>query len=199
MHGVAVRGWGSGPSPATWGRWSVPFPKTRRCLKAVGSVWLRKGGSVTSQIMTTYSPGKAAAAGSAEAAPSGLLPPGGSRLSGIILPGPRPPLDLLSVSSRRLSRKRTGLYPGGGGPRRTSENWARPCSTRRQSSGQWGSRPQEAGEEVSPARPLGMALWPRAVSDASASSRPPVGSRGSLVLSSAALGSWPPDLGLHRG
>lgn len=43
-----------------------------------------------------------------------------------------------------------GLYPGGGGPRRTSENWAQPCSTRRQSSGPWGSHPQEEEEGASP-------------------------------------------------
>lgn len=30
--------------------------KIRRCLKVVGSLWPRKGGLVTSQTMSTYSP-----------------------------------------------------------------------------------------------------------------------------------------------
>ena len=52
-------------------------------------------------------------------------------------------------TSWRPSRNRMAWYPGGGGPRRTSENWTQPCSARRRLPGQRGSCFPAEGKEDS--------------------------------------------------
>lgn len=64
----------------------------------------------------------------APSSPLPWAPPALAAVLGSLWTQPRGGLP--APTSCRLSRNGTGWYPGGGGPRQTSENWARPPSAR---------------------------------------------------------------------